>query len=764
MAAVTSMCLPLLAYAAADETTSKAIGFLNDLQLTLHSLLYPVLLLCGGLMDNSLLFDFGMEQTILSIWVPIRNITNIFFVLILVGLALYNVIGIGGKEGKFSLKAVLPQLIIGIITVNFSFIAIKVLISIFGVLTTSIFALPMDLGMGNLEMTSNTTLMGKFCLLSTGISPSQLGNYKNDPTKITNRLDIMEYLNIISQPGFLDKDKVKWDGFEGIKTAEAADDLAGLKTAIGPELQDPHKMEEVDKIFEERKKNRICAAEGTTFVLSDYGKKFLTKYDSNNAALAMAVDMGGILNFKDLTGADKNVESLTIDILFQLMMYLIYAASFIALGIVLLVRLVVIWITIVISPILLLARSIPAMKESMGEIGEMWKKFIANAMAPLIMAIFMTVGWIMMNGVKSISGSQTLADIGSNGIPVAGLNTLQELIVSIGTVAVVWMGVFTAAGQTAAAGITNVLKGALESAGTWVGLLPLKYMPLYANKGKVNYKQDENFNPSMFTAGMGLKRALKSIASDQEETKEQGDFARYITGDTNWSYDELATRTEDEWKNILSSSKRNVELASGNEQLHAAMKTGFENRNSGLFKLASKDQAVMQALKSYANAEKENYGATGTVLANLLKQPAHKSSLGLSEKPQSSDGAGVTPDGSDASAKSKPGTAKKETTTTTTTLDGDISSKMIGQMGAPATPAGTIETAVKNIKPENRAGLQDFIKTNNIDLGSMDMKDKTTIESLAKIYDKFIGKIKGETKDDKENKAKEAIEFLKQVK
>ncbi|MBI2464214.1 hypothetical protein HYV57_04620 [Candidatus Peregrinibacteria bacterium] len=132
----------------------------------INLLLWPILILSGELLDSSVIFDADiceydkpesgttenitckqkvgtMEDQLLKIWVQIRNIVNVVFVVLLLFVALYNVLG--KTEGEFVLKSMLPRIVIGLVAVNFSFLAAKVVLDVTNVLTTSLVALPISL-------------------------------------------------------------------------------------------------------------------------------------------------------------------------------------------------------------------------------------------------------------------------------------------------------------------------------------------------------------------------------------------------------------------------------------------------------------------------------------------------------------------------------------------------------------------------------------------------------------------------------------------
>lgn len=165
--------MPLPVYA---DYTSERNKFVTEAASKLsigmevvNLILWPILILSGELLDSSVIFDAQicnyqkptpgaaatpvdcsgeklkgtMEDQLLKIWVQIRNIVNLVFVVLLLFVALYNVLG--RTEGEFVLKNMLPRIVIGLIAVNFSFLAAKVVLDVTNVLTTSLVALPMNL-------------------------------------------------------------------------------------------------------------------------------------------------------------------------------------------------------------------------------------------------------------------------------------------------------------------------------------------------------------------------------------------------------------------------------------------------------------------------------------------------------------------------------------------------------------------------------------------------------------------------------------------
>lgn len=130
-----------------DKLIKDFSGLLSTLVQAFNYLLWPILILIGGLMDNTLIFGAGIEDRLLLIWTQVRNLINLLFAVFLIGVAIYNVLGIKG-DGNYALKSVLPKMIITLILINFSFLGSKLVLDAANVATTAVFALPNSVEQG----------------------------------------------------------------------------------------------------------------------------------------------------------------------------------------------------------------------------------------------------------------------------------------------------------------------------------------------------------------------------------------------------------------------------------------------------------------------------------------------------------------------------------------------------------------------------------------------------------------------------------------
>jgi len=419
IALVAVLVLPHFAFAQETSATSvtgqiedvykKMITFLVAITQFLQSLIWPVLLLIGGLLKNDILFSAGMEETMLSIWGNIRNIVNILFVIVLLAIAFYNVVG--GSNDEYKMKTILPKFVIALIAVNFSFLGVKLVVDSVSVITTALFALP----------------------------------------------------------GAVERDLETTDSFE----KQFCEGLYG-------------KTDYFSNIKEVPEEDRFCGGEqgASNYArFTDKAKNFFTKYDSHNAAIVLAINMAEIGNLDVVKGgaANASLSKLTINIIFSIVFYIVYTIAFVVLLIVLLIRLVVLWVTMVMSPLIVLTFVLPeSLKSAMGSGNEMGKQFVQNAIAPIPIALVMSIGFIMLQSLKQAQFSNVSLDTSTLQVNMltSGLSTLQDVVAAVAMVVVIWMGVFAATKGTFAEGITNKIKDVTEGFGKFLATAPIKYAPI----------------------------------------------------------------------------------------------------------------------------------------------------------------------------------------------------------------------------------------------------------------------------------------------
>lgn len=522
-----------------NEVMRQVTNFLTLIIEFIKKLIWPVLLMIGALLKNDILFNAGMEDRMLAIWANVRNIVNILFVLVLIGIAFYNIMGLGQE---YHLKTQLPKFIIALIAVNFSYLGVKLVIDGVNVMTTAIFALPDSVEQG---LSTNSTL--------------------------------------------------GTDAFE----KRICEGLYGGKSVA-----------EYEKTVNGLAGQALCgtAATGTNMRLTADAKRFFSKFDGHNAAVVMALSFMNIGNIDKVQVPNPTLENLTLNMLFSALFYIVYTSAFIALFLVLLMRLVALWVGMVLSPLVVFLYILPdKIKSAMQGSSNFSEMFIKNALAPLPIALVMSIGYVMMRGLQisqfsaTTLGSETM----SLGFFTSGLTTLQEVIIAVGTAAVVWRGVFDAVQGTLAEGMVNGFKEVVSSTGKFIATAPFKYapiFPMYTGEASAGGK------PEMISAGsaLGAISQLKQNMEDKERKKTQR-FVELATGQkANQSANKIIeAKTPEEHRQAV----RNAEHQKGTKQVQEALFRSQRDNVDIRRKMEEAFNAVKGELKDKGGKPYANFAA-----------------------------------------------------------------------------------------------------------------------------------------------------------
>ncbi len=127
-----------------QDNVLQSLGQILSLFIKMLTFIATFIIAVGGeLMGSNLIIGEVAEKGLRHIWVFVRNITNIGFILILIYLAMSNLFAMGDNGGKWnwSIKDKLPKLIIALIAINGSFLAFKVVIQAVDVGTVAILSI-----------------------------------------------------------------------------------------------------------------------------------------------------------------------------------------------------------------------------------------------------------------------------------------------------------------------------------------------------------------------------------------------------------------------------------------------------------------------------------------------------------------------------------------------------------------------------------------------------------------------------------------------
>lgn len=462
---------PEISFAQQSDVTTTTEAQITSTMIVvfkfLNFLLYPILVMISALMDNEVLIGPEMESKLLQIWVEIRNWVNIIFVLILVGIALYNVLGVADEGSNYALKAILPKMVIGLVAVNFSFLAGKLVIDATAVVTTAVYALP-----------------------------TQLMDWDKEKAEVEIRLCTQNREN--------------------------------AQTNYEVTVVEPRKIEDgniAGLLFcaKEAAKNPVYF----TGQFNSFGANFFNNFGQHNVAAVMMVNMGLISDATIIPseGTLQSLANLTFNMLFGALMFLVFGFSYVALAVVLLARLVVLWICLALSPLVILLFVFPDIASLGGNELDLKTQFFKHLFAPLVIGIVFSVGFTMLKVLQGSSSGSWMGALGEKEFSSLGdtqnvtdlvitygkdISNFQELLIAAGAVVIIWVGVFAAASQTVASGIVQTIKSAGESTGKFLASAPVyaTVIPIPGLKGKAD-----------LGTILSLPRALKNEYENRRQEK-----------------------------------------------------------------------------------------------------------------------------------------------------------------------------------------------------------------------------------------------------
>lgn len=541
------------AYAADDSHNSEGIeayynGFLkkaNDMLafifFFLHQVLFwPLIALLGSLVDNDFVMGGQISETLRFVWVQVRDLVNIAFVLILLIIALVTVIGSEEIENRFSLsiKSTLPKVIVAMVLVNFTFFLSKVAIDVVNVATNAIYAVPTqedsldmdEVRVARLQVSScdQNRIWGceewrAKCYVSQGganIPEEGTAERKvfDDNIKyyLAHPNDMIEgYLRAY---GCISKVEGENGPYENCINDQKANQVNYFIREKIEESSDyftyDEKKDEVNytekNLYNLERDHIIChfPMEKSDYLAMESGSiEGSTGGNLVNKGVAFTIAR----NFEQLIQPDKfyknheygeykteqtpeNFFTFLLNNIFTAFMFVAIFFAFLALALALVVRVVVLWVIIAISPLVVTGVVV------FGKGDSILSKFINNLIIPLKVAAVFTLAFIFMSAIGNMFSPDILPtlenlynfiirgkDVDTGLIAPNGdsVSILQHILYLIITVGILWKGVFWAFEGTEAETLTNYVKGA----GNWVLKSPqyLPIVPMPGMEGKLSF-------------------------------------------------------------------------------------------------------------------------------------------------------------------------------------------------------------------------------------------------------------------------------------
>ncbi len=439
-----------------DNETLKAFAQLFSIFVNIFTFLSLVFLNYGGdLVGTEFLTAPQPMAAIRPMWVIIRNLTNILFVLVLLFLAFSNLFSSFGENSNWTIKDKLPKVILALIAINFSLLGFKVILDAVHVGTITIFAIP------------DSTLNDKnkenlAAMLEANVAVTEDGTVSYIP--------FYEAIN-----NLMCGKKTDWD-----------DENGGVKDSLPEDC-----LFAVDPSEVRGMQSKSKAAQ--------------------NLFLAFGIQFQKLQNLPTFAARLNDWSDVFTSVLFVSILSLAQVVALAAVFIALIIRVVVLWIAMVFSPILIAAS---IMGFGQGEGGEISKMITTSIVMPLKIAAAFAVSFLMMDAMMEMGGPS--GDFIKTGASVSVFGaTGYGLLWSIATIVVFWKAAFWALKGGVGDDFIQQIRGGAEKAGAFVaraGTVDREFFPMPGmdSKNKVAFS-------SIWKAGTsGIKtaheRAMESDA------------------------------------------------------------------------------------------------------------------------------------------------------------------------------------------------------------------------------------------------------------
>lgn len=495
-------------------------------------LIFIVLSFIGKLLDNSFIFKEELATMLRTIWLVVRNLTNVGFAIILLGAAFYIVI-FGGGEGTVNVKSALPRFVLGLVLVNFSWLGCSIILDVSSVLTSTIFSIP---------QTVQTEEMKCFSMI-----PGEEERKPDDCYDIAyidinpEKKDAKKGTAGSSSTSDTEKTGASTQGSSSTPPSSDGGNqgTTGSQGNSGNKKSQPGLFKEVDpraKKGNEKPAERAIQVGDSIEV--GYAKLKTQDFGASNAAMILAVNMGAI---EHLTLASKNLKgkwsTLNINAIFSLFMIVMICVPLFALWIVLLARMVVLWLSMAFMPLAFLGlviqgRITTALTEGMPDLVD---QFIKNAFLPVYVAAPFSVGFLMLNAGLQMSyktyqsyGGQTYVTINPT---IAGIGDTEMILWYLAVAAIIWAGVFTALKGNAiteniVGGIQQTTQGWAKTAASSIKYAPL--IPIYKPGAKEGDKKEMYSLGSLMALPGTFRREMEKRRTDKtQRLYDAAGFYRY---------------------------------------------------------------------------------------------------------------------------------------------------------------------------------------------------------------------------------------------
>ncbi|MDD5055141.1 MAG: hypothetical protein PHZ00_02630 [Candidatus Peribacteraceae bacterium] len=392
------------------------------------------------LMQTTFFNDARMMGALNTIWVLSRDLVNIAFALMLVGVAIYTIITADTKY----VKEKLVHFVLAVILVNFSWFFPRVIIDVSNVLTATVFSVPQ-------------MLPGPFC------------------RSMNSRTGVAEECNVMVDS------KIFGDANE-----------MNIWCATAPPHAPPTTICYPHPGFYAWKSQKISTAMNNGMAPAHALMNGLVISFMKITSWPEVASITSAVNAPTGTSADFLA---AMNILMTIMMTFVFQIAailpIIGLAVGYLVRIVILWVCIAFMPFTFIGYAVKGTltTQLFGFEMDIWKQFVTAAFLPATVGIPIVIGFIMMSSAAQVPMPGNFPQ--SIGIPlVGGVTTWWSLLWMIAAIGILWNGAFAALKRNDIVGKftepmrnlgNTVFKGAMQL--PLLTPLPIPGMPAGTNLG-----------------------------------------------------------------------------------------------------------------------------------------------------------------------------------------------------------------------------------------------------------------------------------------
>ncbi len=410
-------------------TINTIFSYMGVINTFCHVLLLIALEFVQYLLQSDFFSNIQMMQALNDIWKLSRDIMNVFFAIMLIGVALYTIV----TANKSFVTEKIANFVIAVILVNMSWFFPRVIIDIANILTSTVYSIPQYLGNAKCEIIDGM-----------------------DPTKKIPCKSITGYRIF---PSLAEEKDFKNNCGSG--TCECQRNIAC------------YKLQSLDDL-------RKTGVSESHVMINGLVVNFARVLDLTKIPAAIRGGGGGGI----VRGFFSQLQ-LLMGVAFATVIQLATLLPLVALAVGLLIRILILWLTAAFMPFVFLGYVIN------GKLGtnvfgfevDIWQEFISAAFIPTMVAIPITIGYVILNAVTSVTAPKSSAIA----IPLLyGVQSWWAMLWMIAGIAVLWKGSFAALSKNKTiGGMTDKIKGFGEQVGGSVAKLPL-LTPLPIGGGGMN--------------------------------------------------------------------------------------------------------------------------------------------------------------------------------------------------------------------------------------------------------------------------------------